>query len=91
VVPDDIVVSFLSEELDRETTDIANSISTALLTASGAETEENLGLLASGVEELGAGQLSDFRVSDLEFTPGTGSLGVDDSTGWLLVRLLIAW
>lgn len=79
MVPDNVVVSFLSKELDRETSDIANSIGAALLTTSSTQTEENLSLLASGVEELGASQLSDFRVCDLEFTPGTSSFGVNDS------------
>lgn len=79
MVPDNIVVSFLGEELDRETSDIANSIGAALLTASGTETEENLRLLASGVEELGASQLSDLRICNFEFSPGTSSFGVNDS------------
>lgn len=79
MVPDNVIVSFLSEELDREASDIANSIGAALLTASGTKTEENLCLLASGVEELGASQLSDFRVCDFEFSPGTSGFGVNDS------------
>jgi hypothetical protein len=79
MVPDNVIVSFLCEELDRETSNIANSIGAALLTTSGTETEENLGLLASGVEELGASQLSNLGVGDFEFSPGTSSLGVDDS------------
>lgn len=79
MVPDNIVVSFLCEELDRETSDIANSIGAALLTTSGTETEENLCLLTSGVKKLGASQLSDFRVCDFEFSPGTSSFGVNDS------------
>lgn len=77
MVSDNVVVSFLSKELYRETSDIANSIGAALLTTSGTETEENLSLLASGVEELGASQLSDFRVCDFEFSPGPSSFGVN--------------
>jgi hypothetical protein len=79
VVPYDVVVSFLCEELDRESSDIANGIGAALLTTSGAETEENLSLLASGIKELGASQLSDLGVCNFEFTPSTSGLGMDDS------------
>lgn len=88
MVPDNVIVSFLCEELDRETSNIANSIGAALLTTSGTETEENLGLFASGVEELGASQLSNLGVGDFKFSPGTSSLGVDDSAmfvSWVVV------
>jgi hypothetical protein len=36
MVPDNIMITFLSEELDRKASNIADSICTALFTSSGA-------------------------------------------------------
>jgi hypothetical protein len=78
VVSNDIMVSILGEELDRVSTNITNSISTALLTPSGAQTEEQRSLLANTIKELGCRQVGDV-VCNLKFTPCTSCFGVDDA------------
>jgi hypothetical protein len=53
MVPYNVVIAILSEELDRETSHIPDGVSTALLTASGTKTEKHRGFLADAIEELG--------------------------------------
>jgi hypothetical protein len=81
VVPDDIIVSLLCVELDREASNIADSVGAALFSASGTQSEKDLSLLANGIKELGASQLGDFRVGDFEFSPGTSGLCMNNSAG----------
>jgi hypothetical protein len=78
MVSDDIMVSILGEELDRVSTNITNSIGTALFASSRAQAEEKRRLLANTIKELGGCQVGDV-VCNLEFTPGAGCFGVDDS------------
>jgi hypothetical protein len=52
VVADDVMIPFLGEELDRKATDVTDGVCTSLFTASGAQTEQYLGLLSNAVEEL---------------------------------------
>lgn len=69
MVANNVMVALFCIELDREASNIANCVCTALLTTSGAQTEEDWRLLSDGVQELGAGQLSNVFVSDFEFAP----------------------
>lgn len=79
VVSNDVMVTLLGEELDREASHITNGVCTALLATSGAKTEEHWSLLANAIEELGRGE-GGYVVGDFEFTPGTGSLSMNNST-----------
>ena len=79
MVPDNIIVSLLCVELDREASNITDSVSAALFSARGTQSEKDLGLLSDGVKELGTGQFSDFGVGDFKFSPGAGCLGMNDS------------
>jgi len=47
------MVALLGEELDRETTDIADSVCTPLFRAGSAKTEQHLCFLPNAVQELG--------------------------------------
>lgn len=79
VVSNDVMVTLLGEELDREASHITNGVCTALLATSGAKTKEHWSLLANAIEELGRGE-GGYVVGDFEFTPGTGSLSMNNST-----------
>lgn len=79
VISNNVVVALLGEELDREASHITNGVRTALLATSGAKAEEHGGLLANAIEELGRGE-GGYIVGDFKFTPGTGSLGMNNST-----------
>lgn len=78
MIANNVVVAFLRKEFDGEASHIPNCVRTALFSSSSAEAEEHLGLLANAIEELGAGQRGNI-VGDLEFTPSTGSFGMNDS------------
>jgi hypothetical protein len=78
MVSDNIMVSVLGEELDRVSTNITNSVGTALFTSSRTQAEEKRRLLANAVEEFGGCQVGDV-VCNFEFTPGAGCFGVDNS------------
>jgi hypothetical protein len=79
VVPDNIIVSLLRVKLDREASDIADSVGAALFSTSGAQSEKDLSLLTNGIKELGTSQFGDFRVGDFKFSPGTSCLCVNNS------------
>lgn len=81
VVPNNIIISLLCVELDREPSNIADCVGAALLSTGGAQSEEDLSLLANGIKELGTSQLGDFRVGDFEFSPGTSGLCMNNSAG----------
>jgi hypothetical protein len=78
MISNNVMVPLLSEELDRETSDISYGICTTLLTTSGAESEENWCFLADAIQKFSSGEVR-YVISDLEFTPSSSSFGVDDS------------
>lgn len=78
VVSDHVPVSFFSVELDGETAGISLSVRRTLLASDGGETSEDGSPLADGVEELGLAVFGDV-VGDLKVSPGSSTLGVDDS------------
>jgi hypothetical protein len=79
MISNNVMVPLLSEELDREASDISYGICTTLLTTSGAESEENWCFLANAIQEFSSGEVR-YVISDFEFTPSSSSFGMDDST-----------
>lgn len=77
MVSHNVMVSFLSEELDRETSHIPDSIRTALFAAGCTQTEQNWGFLADSIQELGRGERRDI-ISYFELAPGASSLSMDN-------------
>lgn len=77
MVPYNVVVAILCKEFDREPSHIPDSVCTALLPASGAQTEQHRGFLAHSIEELGRCERRDI-IGDLEFSPRTSSFGVNN-------------
>lgn len=80
VVEDPVPVALLGVELDGEATGITGTVGGTLLTTDGREAHKGLGLLANTLEHVNGGDVTDV-VGDLEFTVGTGTLGVDDTLG----------
>lgn len=78
MVADNVVVALLGEEFDGEAVYITHGICATLLTTGGTGAEKHLGGLANSVEELGVGEVGDV-LGDAEFTPGTITLGVNNS------------
>lgn len=76
VIEHPIPVTFLSPELDGETTRVTSGIGRARFTTDSGETGSDANLLADTLEE-GLGSDVAQVVSDLEVAVGTGSLGVD--------------
>jgi hypothetical protein len=72
------MVSFLGEELDRETSYIPDSICTTLLAAGCTKAEQNWSLLADSIQELGRRERRNI-ISYFELAPGACSLSMDNS------------
>lgn len=78
MVSHNVMISFFSEEFDREASYISDSVCTTLFAAGCTETEQNWCLLADSIQELGRSERRNI-VSYFELAPGTGSLGMDNS------------
>ena len=80
VVADEVPVSFLGVELDREAADVALGVGCAALAGHGGEAHEEVGLLADRREDLGLGVPGDV-VGDREGAVGARALGVHAALG----------
>jgi hypothetical protein len=79
VVPHNVVIAFLREELDREASHVPNRVCAALFSASSAETKKDGSFLAHAIEELGRRERR-YIIGDLELAPSTCSFGMNNST-----------
>lgn len=77
MVPDNVMIAFFREELDRKASDISNSICASLLTSSGTDTAQNGGFLPNPLEELCTRYVRDV-IRDFEFSPCTRRFGMDN-------------
>jgi len=80
VVSDHIVVTFLGVMLDSETTGVTVTVVGTALTGDGRETEEDGGLLADLVEELGLAKMGNI-MSYNALTVSGSALSVDNTLG----------
>jgi len=79
VVGNDIPVTFVGTELDRETTRVSGAVVRARLTTNGRESDSD-GALLAGLEDVGHAEVVE-RVGGLVETVGTTTLGVNDTLG----------
>lgn len=85
MVPDNIMISFFCEKLDRKPSDISNSICASLLASSGTDTAQNWSFLSNALEELRSCYMGDV-VCNFEFPPCTGSFSMNNPM-WVSQRL----
>lgn len=78
IVEHKVLVAFLSLELQRPTSNIANAICTPTLWANSRNSKQSLRLLADAVQELGRGQMRDVMRS-LKLSPCANGRCVDCS------------
>lgn len=88
MVADNVMISFLREELDSKATNIANRVSAAFFTASVAQAEENGGLFAHAIHEFSRCQVGDV-IGNLELAPSASCFGMDNPVGELDVRRML--
>ena len=84
VVADEVPVALLGVELDGEAADVAGEVGRALAAGDGREADEDRGLLALALEEVGPGDVGE-RLVVLEVAVGAVAAGVDDPLGDALV------
>lgn len=78
MISHNIMISFLSEELHRETSHIADGICTAFLAAGCTKAEQDSSLLAGSIQELGRGERGNI-IGYFELAPSTSCLSMDNS------------
>jgi hypothetical protein len=78
IVTNEVPVALLGLELEGEPTDISQGVTRAPLTGNSRDSSEDLGLLAHLSKGGGSTPVGDIMCT-LKLTPGTSSLGVDNT------------
>lgn len=78
MIPHNVMIAFLREKLDRETSHVPNSVCAAFFAASGAEAKQDWSFLAHTVEELGRRERG-YIIGHFELAPSARSFGMNNS------------
>lgn len=81
MVSNNVMITFLGEEFDREASHIPNGVCATLFTTSRTEAEQDWSLLADSIHKLGRGERGNI-ISYFKLAPGTGCLSVNNSTNF---------